>query len=435
MADETNVFPWRRQPLEQQAQSIQRSKRNGNIFRYPHLLLLFFLPYTSLPRFPDFTGAISLLPTWRYVTIGFVILGAIRIAGSKFKKRRLPIFFILGVSFVSLLILQQIISESDQVVRSVATILGVMFLVGLVGVLYWMLRVEFWTVIQILSFSATVAVLYQLFQVCAVLILGNRELAVLFNDAKSVEISNFFRMIGSWFGAPSFYTESGHLALFLGPWAMCRLLIWRFFGGKLPTPILFVCIAGLGITASAGGAVEIGFFLLTLGGILIFGASRKLKIRVVAVTGCILPIVAGVSFMKFDGLSLADFFFKKYELWLMGDTPRQIGAQQMMATFYKYPLTGVGLGDAVNDYSIDPNMFVPNLLATHGIIVAIAFFVYLVAPFFTTVRSTAQLLCMIPMAAITFHMANAYGTYTWPHIWIIYTVTLFLVHAVKPGKP
>ncbi|MBY0424597.1 MAG: hypothetical protein K2Q22_03085, partial [Cytophagales bacterium] len=94
--------------------------------------------------------------------------------------------------------------------------ISVVFLFGFAVFLYILLNTDRVNTMKALLYSIVFMIVYQIFQFSAY-VLGYKHLTTILNQIDIDKITVFYKIVGSVMGPPSFLSESGMLALYLGP--------------------------------------------------------------------------------------------------------------------------------------------------------------------------------------------------------------------------
>lgn len=373
------------------------------------VISLTFISYFNLIGNPS-------LPTWRLFNILFVFASFFLFF--KLSKDLIQYDIIISqIVFVLALFLQSLhlLIEDDFKTYEMNFMISVLFLLGFVFYFYVLKKQYSKEVINVLIVSFLINFIYQLFQFFSFLF-GKPKWVVILNQPDVVEKSNIYRILGPFLGPPGFMSESGQLALFFGPLLIYLLIIDYYKVAKINKFIVSAILLSLFLTLSGGAFIQFSFIGLT------FVLLNWKKLFNLKFLSFLILIVIIITIMLQN-----EQYYKLVEYRIMsiftGDSSRLVGASIYMQVFYENFLFGLA-PKASRFIDSDPNTFIPILLADHGLIAGGAFlFMYFVPIILAFIRSTRKFY-VIPFAALTVHLFMAYGTYSWPFIWIIYVLVI-----------
>lgn len=369
------------------------------------LLSLIFVSYFNIYGNPNF-------PTWRIVNIIFVLSSFFYYL--KIPKKSFPLDLIIcqTVFFISIIAQCLHLALIDEFGAYETTfVFSLIFLLGFSFYFHILVDINFYTVIKILMLSIFLNFIYQIFQFVSFLI-GKKSWVVLLNQPDVVDTSNIYRVIGPFLGPPGFMSESGQLALFIGPFLIYLIVLNYYKILRLNIFWVLCLFVSMVITFSGGSFIQFAFLMLTF--LMLYG-QRLLNLRFLL----FLIVLIALIFIMFQN----DQYFRTVEYRVLsifsGDSSRFRGASTYLEVFYENILFGLAPKSS-RFINTDPNTFIPTLLADHGIIAGGAFlFMYFIPILLAFIRSKSKFFIM-PFISLTVHLFLAYGTYTWSFIWIIY---------------
>jgi len=368
------------------------------------LVLLVLLPYTAFYGVPA-------LPTWRIVNLLFVgvsILGVLHESKTDYLPKGLlwwQLAFFCSCIFECAIILDNQKFGNYEAIF----IIGVIVLFLFCNLFYLFLNKALVRILRALFISVSLLLAYQVFQEL-VFLGGKPELATLLNERGIEYIAIFYRIIGPLLGSPGFMAESGHVALFVGPLAMNLLLIKYYNIAKINQLMVYVCLLSLGICLS-GGAVIHGFFI---GLILLIISAKQANWRLVGTVFFVIALFIGlISFVP----AYQELIVFRIQGMFTGDSERIRGAKAFLQIWEQNPWFGLAPKSS-RFVAGDPNVFIPVMLADHGVLGLFTLLGLWFVPLFCALKNSKRILFVIPYISLTIHLFLAYGTFTWPIIWI-----------------
>jgi len=372
--------------------------------------LLFFLPYTA------FLG-VAALPTWRIVNILFVVVSfAFLKVNTKNLKPEL-LTFTQALFFIFCLFQVMFLWDADKAGSyEVIFLFSLVILFSFCYFFFELLNTAALRVMNTLYYSVVVLIIYQLYQQ-VVFQLGKWPLAVILNERGIYENATFFRVIGGILGPAGFMAEAGHVALFLGPLMMILFLMDYYQLIKVNKKFMYLCLFSLIICLSGGAVIHLFF----AGILLVIINFRKLNWQAIGIMFGAALFFAAVLYAIPAYQEVITYRFTSI---FTGDSERIRGAEIFISVFQEYPWFGMA-PKASRYLSADPNVFIPVMLADHGIIGVFFLMVMWFLPTIYAWRISERKLFIIPFFSLTTHLFLAYGTYTWSIIWINITLILW----------
>jgi hypothetical protein len=374
-------------------------------------ILLALVPYTAI------VGTAT-LPTWRIVNLLFVALGLISIKYTR-PSPSLRNIIILQITFLIYAVFQVLNIPFPLFVSlyEISFLISLLLLFTFSWQLYQYFTSSLTQFIQVMTVSITVLFIYQVFQELTYLA-GQYRLTILLNETGVMQSSNFFRAVGPFLGAPGFMAESGHVALFVGPLIMIALSVQHY--KIIPVSKLFFISAfgSLAISLSGGAFIHLAFIGMTL----IILNGRRIT-RSTIISG--LAIAAVGLIIVFSG-EYFNLIVYRIESLFTGNSSRMRGIQSYLDVWHKYPLLGL-VPKSSRFIDADPNVFIPVMLADHGLIGLCLFMIMYFTPIVLVFVNSKSKIFIIPFISSTLHLFLAYGTYTWPFVWINYILCLYLL--------
>lgn len=386
---------------------------------YILMFLVAVQPYTALYSFLSS----SAVPTWRMVNVLLVTyyLLLFRICLDSVQK----IYLLFFVFFLAVYCVQQAVLWRDMEFYSLINMLGITALILLVLVIYSALKIRSEVVNVALVWSVCLLIGYQVYQVLSYA-LGHPELATVLIDTNLFSEGGYFRIVGGYFGPAGLMVESGHLALFVGP-VLMYFLVCEYYGifGVSKLFSLFALL-GLALTLSGGAFVQVLFLVILQLLMLLSGKSGRGQLFTSGrKAGLYLIVVLAITLLLLFRFEIYGVLvFSKILSVIYGIGSRAEGASELMGIFWSSPFWGSGVN--IDKLGVDdPNTFFPYLLATHGVVLGVAFLLLLSGPVALLFFLSSRKLFVIPFIAQFAHLVFAYGSYMWPSIWIVYALVLY----------
>lgn len=381
------------------------------------MLLLFFLPYTA------FLG-VAALPTWRIVNILFVVVSVLFLR-IRTQDQKPEVLTFMQVVFFLFCLLQVMLLWADGKAGTyeVIFLFSLVILFAFCYFFYQLLSTNALQIMNTLFYSTAFLVVYQLFQQ-VVFQLGKWPLAVILNERGIYENATFFRVIGGVLGAAGFMAEAGHVALFVGPLLMILFLMDYYNLLKVDRRFLYLCLFSLVICLSGGAVIHILF----AGVMLLVINFRKLNVQALAIIGASVVLFV---VMLYALPAYQEVIVYRVSSIFTGDSERIRGAEVFIAKFMETPWFGIA-PKASRYMSADPNVFIPVMLADHGVIGFTFLMLMWFVPTLYAFRNSDRKLFIIPFISLTVHLFLAYGTYTWSVIWINIVLILWCL-SYKPN--
>jgi hypothetical protein len=381
--------------------------------------LLFFLPYTA------FLG-VAALPTWRIVNILFVVVSVIFLKIRKQDQKPEVLTFMQALFFIYCTLQVMLIwADGRAGTYEVIFLFSLVILFAFCYFFYQLLSSSANLIVKTLFYSTAFLVVYQLYQQ-AVFQLGKWPLAVILNERGIYENATFFRVIGGVLGPAGFMAEAGHVALFVGPLLMILFLMDYYSLLKVDRRFLYLCLFSLVICLSGGAVIHILF----AGIMLLIINFRKLNIQALSIIAASVVLFVAVLYAL---PAYQDVIVYRVTSIFTGDSERLRGAEVFLAKFSEAPWFGIA-PKASRYMSADPNVFIPVMLADHGIIGFTFLMLMWFVPAIYAYKHSERKLFIIPFISLTVHLFLAYGTYTWSVIWINIVLILWCL-SYKPTTP
>jgi hypothetical protein len=251
-------------------------------------------------------------------------------------------------------------------------------------------------------------------------------LAVILNERGIYENATFFRVIGGVLGPAGFMAEAGHVALFVGPLLMILFLMDYYSLLKIDKRFMYLCLFSLVICLSGGAVIHILF----AGIMLLIINFRKLNIQALSIIAASVVLFVAVLYAL---PAYQDVIVYRVTSIFTGDSERLRGAEIFLTKFSEAPWFGIA-PKASRYMSADPNVFIPVMLADHGIIGFTFLMLMWFVPAIYAYKHSERKLFIIPFVSLTVHLFLAYGTYTWSVIWINIVLILWCL-SYKPDTP
>lgn len=381
------------------------------------LFLLFMMPYTAFYGVPA-------LPTWRIVNLLFVVISVLFFRYHNQRDSSPKGLLVWHIAFFAWCCLQCgfLANEGRFGNYEAIFLIGLVVLFAFCHFFYQLLTAALPRVLTTLYFSLLLLLGYQVFQE-AVFLLGKREWATLLNERGIEHVALFYRVIGPLLGSPGFMAEAGHVALFVGPLLMSFILLGHYQIAKVPRWALVVCTASLLICLS-GGAVVDGLFLGLM--LLIINFERFNAKQF----GLLVAIALGFAGLVLLVPAYQEVIVFRVSSLFTGDSERLRGAETFLAVWEENWLMGLA-PKASRFLSADPNVFIPVMLADHGIVGLFLLLGIWFVPLYYAWQGSRHPLFVLPYLALTTHLFLAYGTYTWPIVWINLMLALWGLHHGK----
>jgi len=382
------------------------------------MVLLFFLPYTA------FLG-VAALPTWRIVNILFVLVSVVFLKVRTQDQKPEVLTFMQSIFFIYCTLQVMLLWANGKAGSyELIFIFSLIILFAFCYFFYQLLSTNALQIMKTLFFSTVLLVCYQLFQQ-VVFQLGKWPLAVILNERGIYENATFFRVIGGVLGAAGFMAEAGHVALFVGPLVMILFLMDYYALLKVDKRFIYLCLFSLVICLSGGAVIHILF----AGVMLLIINFRKLNLQALAIIGVSVVLFVVVLYAL---PAYQDVIVYRVTSVFTGDSERLRGAEIFLTKFMEAPWFGIA-PKASRFLSADPNVFIPVMLADHGIIGFTVLMLMWFIPAIYAYRNSERKLFIIPFISLTVHLFLAYGTYTWSVIWINIVLVLWCL-SYRPTK-
>lgn len=371
-------------------------------------LLLTCITYTSM------IGNAA-VPTWRVVNILFVFASLLRLKKVYLNAASIQIFIFSSLLFLVFLFQAIFLYNKDSLDGyGISFLIATFFLLVFTNLFFQYCINDFNNVLKVVRNSIYLLFSYQIYQILAFYLLDPSYVLIL-NTKDILESSNVFRLIGPFIGPPSFMAESGHLALYAGPFLLSCLVLERKEKLQLSTTFKIICFLHLILTFSGGAFIY-----------LIFSILVNVNLRLNKILGFIQYFV--VFFLVAFGFSKLNpeyvyLIQNKVNSILLLDSPRFDGAWVFIDVFKDNVLFGLNFKSS-RFVNADPNMFLPVMLSDHGIVGTSTLLVLLIVPFLFT----SQMGIYLPYFAMLLHLFFSYGTFTWPMIWINYCIMVTIAY-------
>jgi len=270
---------------------------------------------------------------------------------------------------------------------------------------------------KIVLLSMIVMVGYQVFQF-STFMLGYWELAHVLNEVDIEKRVVFYKIVGNLLGSPGFLSESGMVALYLGPTFGILLIFERLNIYKANKFTLITIFLGLLLTISGGAFLEL--FFLT---ILIFILNlRNFNFTHFALMGLAILTVA---FLLYTNPGYHFLITDRIESFSTGKSGRLEGFREIMDIFWN---GNIWMGIAPKSgrfFDADQNMLLPMLLTDHGLIGTFFFGLILFLPYINALFAPKRALLLIPYTGFVVHLFLAYGSFLWSYLWVVYILVLY----------
>jgi len=348
------------------------------------------------------------MPTWRVANLISVFQLFLRRSKLDATTRLLvpPI-----LAFISYLFIHPLLTEVTG--YNLASAFGVTVLLVFALLFQANTTVMNYYLVRCVRTSAYLLIIYQFIQ-SLLFLSGRQDLLFVLNDPSIIEGSNALRLVGGILGPPSFMGESGHIAVFIGPLFISLAILQKH--GALRTPVLgyLAMIASLVLTLSGGAFLQLLFIAAAL-----IMLQRNIIHRFAVITFLLICFFAITTFMS-DYMNLISFKMAQLN---SGGSSRQEGAEVFWNAFLSYPYFGIG-ADAIRNLSGDPNMLLPVMLAIYGLVgVSMIAVIVICTPCILALYSHNKMF-LLPIFALFSHLSLAYGTITWPFIWVNFAIAI-----------
>lgn len=370
----------------------------------------------------------DVFPTWRIFNILFVLCGFIVISKVKLYEVPFEFMFLFGLFMLWILFQFAFVLVEDRFgIYEPFYLISLFFLVFLAFFLHVLLYRETKKTIETIQLSLNIMVAYQIFQFLA-FFFGFPQYCHILNQFDIEKITIFYKIVGTLMGPPSFLSESGMFALFLGPMLAIFILFDHFNIYKPNKKIYFSMFIGLALTLSGGAFLEFIFL-----GILIF----VLNIKKVSLTqyALIVGFLTIVTLLILNNPGYQVLIFDRFQSLFTGKSGRFEGYRQIMDIYFDGNLL-FGIGPKSGRYfNADQNMLLPMLLTDHGLIGTFLIALIFALPYFLVFTTKSRPIFLIPYTGFLIHLFLAYGTFMWSYLWIIYIFILFgMTYKPESGK-
>jgi hypothetical protein len=406
---------------------------NSKLSLYIAVFCLVLIPYNNLTPIPGIGQSLS---PQRVLLLLFVFSSFFLTEG-RFKKDIIYLYN-LQMAFLISILLQLLFIINTTELHQLLTFLQIIIFMLFVDQLYYLLSDRYILVYKTLLFSANLLVIYQLFQL-SMYTFGYPNLVSILNDPIIMEESNFYRIIGYLLGPAGFMAESSHVAIFIGPLVMVLIISNNYGHFKSSSFQRGILLLGLFLTLSGSSIIQFVFILFTY---LLIVISKK-QARHKAISSVIIKIIFNIVII----IIISVILYKYYEVYVDAmlfkttdfiklESVRMQGARIMLENLSKNMLWGTGFGKFIEP-GVDHNFFLTTLLVEQGVVGGITFLMLFFFPILIRFIKSPFKLYFIPFISMVVNVFFAIGTYRWPLIWIIYTLTLYnlspLIHS--PSSP
>lgn len=373
--------------------------------------ILVIMPFTGFLGVPA-------LPTWRILNILFVLLGLATFKIS-LEKKELPYNLMIFQGLFLLMVVFQYIGMGISYEYSsydTTWALGIIFLFFFSWIAFVLLKRNFQRILNVVYYAALINLVYQLYQQ-VVFQLRLYRLATIFNELNITYGKVFFKITGGILGSPGLMAEAGHLALFLGP-CLIWMVVADYYGiWVIERKKFLIILTSMVLTISSGSFLQIGFLLIT------YLLTIRRNISKKQITNLVIGLGGTVTiFMLYDKYRDA-ILFRFFSIFEQ-DSPRMMGAVVYWQAFQENFWFGLG-PKCARFIGADPNFFITTVFADHGFIAGIFLLLAWFGPVTLAFIRSKRKLFIMPFVATTIHLFLAYGTFTWPFIWLNICMVIF----------